>query len=578
MFSVASITTGHFSLPLHHKRSLLSSRSYLHRHSPITNLLHNISTPETTPRIWDIRNIKRPANFETAGAYRYITTFTSTDCPSIGEKKEITKFEAVAKTPKVSAANAPTSSWAIFYKSYAKSPLYKRNKPRTILNVGNTVLVRYPKQRIGDPFARKERGQVANKGVGADAASKPDGLGDVEIKARLSDRFQVIGATAQARYLVHALASTPRRPQPNLLVRHAGLQRRWGEEDRAITLYNPQGKLVSTAEVPCPELIFDNRKRYRAPEDMDFLDNVILDTSSAAIIPSVRRLSHRIDGRTTICIMHPGLGIAEALDAIVFRERDIVDKPNFVLGHGCYQVSHMTPKSYSIQEKRGGNLYLCSLSKSKFGNADPAFQRESDLYTQHMIGLLKSTSGLSAIGLPYRRFMMWKIHGLVFSSLADTISVILGCRYNQIRFNTYAQEIWNRLLTETVAIVSAMPELERAPHTVEFFQSKSFKRKLRMYLVAQGTNISPWIHEVRIGNYPPIDYFNGYLIRRAKELGLDHKHNSLALSLVKSRANARRADLRNNVPLGATPYMCDTDYIGGGQIPDTDRWDGLENM
>jgi hypothetical protein len=68
-----------------------------------------------------------------------------------------------------------------------------------------------------------------------------------------------------------------------------------------------------------------------------------------------------------------------------------------------------------------------------------------------------------------------------------------------------------------------------------------------------------------MGAEPPIDYFNGYFVRRAKELGLDHKHNSMAMEMVKARLATRRAELRTDIPLGRSPFMNDNDHIGGGQ-------------
>ncbi|KAI1819969.1 hypothetical protein F4861DRAFT_534062 [Xylaria intraflava] len=383
-----------------------------------------------------------------------------------------------------------------------------------------------------------------------------------------SDRIHVVGVTAHARFLTHAFASTPGRPPPSIFAHHPTILSRWGQEGRTLALYNAQGRHVSSVRIRCPELMFNRRTRLVAPGDDDFLDNVVIDIASEAILPAMRELRHRMDHRTTICLMHPGLGLVEQINEELFHDRNPLDRPNFLLAESTYKIGKVSNLIYSVQSKRSaGVLYVSGISQWKDAGSATPLARENLRLTRHMVELLSSTSGLKVVQLPSVRFLHVRLPRLVFSSLADTISVILGCKYDQIRWNTYAQELWMNLYHESITIISALPELQPLPHRLEYFFRHSFREKLQMYLTAQGVNTSPWIRRVRMGNYPPIDYFNGYLIRRATELGLDHKHNSMAMRIVKARANARRAEIKRGVRLGHMPYMTDLDLIGGGQPP-----------
>ncbi|KAI3321498.1 hypothetical protein HD806DRAFT_545728 [Xylariaceae sp. AK1471] len=393
-----------------------------------------------------------------------------------------------------------------------------------------------------------------------------DCLVGTELDIPLSNRIHILGFSAHAKFLGHALASVPGRPPISILAHHGLVMSRWGEENRSLSLYDYRGKHISSARIRCPEPIIKPRRYLERLQDSDFLDNLIIDTTSVAILPSLRQLRHRIDHRTSICLLHTGLGLMEMINEELFP--DFLERPNFILGHSTHRVAKFSSYMYSIKHKTPGKIHLYGVPKSQDSTLDrSSLAHEGMRQTQHFLQLLSSTQGLKAVGLPWVRFMTQKLPAIIFSSVADAISVILGCRYSDIYPNDHAMAMWDNLLNETLAIISQFPELqdEGLAHRVASLNTKTFRNKLKTHLISQGPNQSPWIRRVRMGVEPPIDYFNGYFVRRAKELGLDHKHNSMAIEMVKARATARRRELRMDIPLGTSPYMNDGDRIGGGQ-------------
>ncbi|KAI0428027.1 hypothetical protein F5Y09DRAFT_314491 [Xylaria sp. FL1042] len=410
----------------------------------------------------------------------------------------------------------------------------------------------------------------------------PAGTADprtMKIDIPLSNRIHIIGFNIEARFLAYALASRPNIPI-KLLVHHPRVMSRWGTEDRELSLFNSNGDYMSSARIPCPEPVSDPRYRYpetRKQSELDVLDNIIIDTTTGAVLPSLQTLSHRIDRHTTICLLHPGLGLVERINEVLFP--DPFERPNFILGHNTHKVGRVHDTLYSLKQRRtGGALYLWGVPKFEDPTlAKSPIAQDGIQQSRHLINLLASTETLGAVGLHQAQFLSWKLPWLIFSSVADAICVVLGCKYNKIHPNPHAWTMWGELLDECLTIVSQLPELKPMPHLAEYFTGHSFRRKMRNYLVAQKSNGSPWVKRVRMGVETPVDYFNGYLVRRAEELGLDHKYNSMAMEMVKARQNARWWEMRVDL-LQPGQYMGDADTIGGGQpvpslddfIPDVD--------
>ncbi|KAJ3580452.1 hypothetical protein NPX13_g120 [Xylaria arbuscula] len=348
---------------------------------------------------------------------------------------------------------------------------------------------------------------------------KPD-YKESDMAVKLSNKVHIIGFNTHAKFIAHALASKPDVPV-KLLTRYRENKSQWGAEDRTLSLYDERGVWISSTSIPQPQTIHDPLR---------------------------------------------------------YDPEDPLDRPNFILGHSTHLVSRYHDTSYSMKQHRPGTLFLHKVPKFNAVEhpalAGSLMEYEGLHLSQHLTELLSSTETLSVVGLPQQRFLLRKLPRLIFQSLADTICVILGCRYNQIRANRNAMTMWNDLLEESITIASQLPELSSVPHLVERLTAPSFSRKMQTTLLAQHANSSPWVAQVRRGAGVPIDYFNGYLVRRAREMGMSAKYNTLAMSMVKARVSTRRMELKTDL-LGTTQYMGDTDTIMGSsrRVVDIDDFD-----
>ncbi|OTA87536.1 hypothetical protein M434DRAFT_35285 [Hypoxylon sp. CO27-5] len=405
-----------------------------------------------------------------------------------------------------------------------------------------------------------ESAAVAEANAEPEFESEPEFVDPVPT-IKLSKKIHILGFDADARFIAHALAAVPNLPPVQMLTHHVEPLRRWGEEGRAVTVYDLEKNTISSRNIPCPEYIGrQHRQRWTRPT---ILDNIIVSTMSGAALPSIAALRHRIDRRTTLCLVQPGLGLMELLNEKIFD--DPATRPNYVICHSGHKFSRHSSLKYSLRHLPG-KLLLHAVPRGGDSDLDQkTAEALGNQHTQHMINLLSAASDLSAVGLPWHILLRQKLPEMIFVSLADAISVILGCRYDQIRTGRYTMDFWDSLLDETMRIVVSLPELRANPEKLDFFVRESFPKKLRRKLLRQGSEYSRWISMVRRGQMPPVQFYNGYFVRRAQELGLDYSQNKDALNLVKARHAGRFRELQLGLPFGLQPYMTDSDRIGGGQ-------------
>lgn len=410
---------------------------------------------------------------------------------------------------------------------------------------------------------------------------------------QLSRQIHIIGFTTKARFIAHSLAHIPQIPPVRMLTHHyPSASTKWFLEGKAIDLHDARGNLISSHPILCPEYI---GPRMGVPTisrwQGEVLDNIIVNTSSVALYPTLRALRHCIDNRTVICLIHEGLGVAEKLNEDVFD--DPAFRPTYVLGHLTHKLSRHMGKAMALRNKSSNGVLLLSTSPRAAEEGidereDTTGHRSLELaQRRHIMGLLSTSEALHPVGLSWTKFLHRKLPGMIWSAAADTTSVILGCRYDQILEDSHARKLWNGLLDETLHIAASLPEFQAQNQSQDarpgqgqgheekwlapfLHRRDQFRASLGRRLRRRRTTYSEWISAIRRGDVTPVNFVNGYFVKRAQELGLDHKINSMAVSMVKARHQARLRELRSDIPFGYRPYMSDGDRLGGREFEGDD--------
>ncbi|KAK6086117.1 hypothetical protein SCUP515_00477 [Seiridium cupressi] len=381
---------------------------------------------------------------------------------------------------------------------------------------------------------------------------------------RLSEKIHIAGFTREARFIAHCLAGTPDLPPPQLLAHQRSSVDQWGASQRKLTLKTKEG-LQTSHEVLIPHYIGKSKSRYGVERPrLKHVANLIISTVDKAVVPTLLSLRDSINQDTTICLLTPGMGVVEHLCKCVFP--DPTTRPTFILAHSTHSIIRDPSNpddQYSLQFVRGGKLALSGLlpetqeNRTEVDTWDRIARRAR---TQHFLKLLYTVPGLNATGLPMSKFLHEKLPSMIFSCVADAISVALGFRYERIHEDKYGKRLWNNLFNETVAIISALPELEESPEIVEYFRGRNFSTEAMRYLQTQ-SGVSQWIHMVKSGHRLPLQNLNGWFVTKAKEAGVKSVYHRGMINMIRAKEAARAEELKMDMPLYHSPYMLDSDCM-----------------
>lgn len=362
-----------------------------------------------------------------------------------------------------------------------------------------------------------------------------------------SDQIWVMGLDLAGRYIAHTLAGSQTIPPVRYLLHTRRLHKAW-EANRRLTVYRGYDRTARDRVVG--EDISPDAQFQRD----DIIENLIVTVPAGHVVQALESIKHRLDHRSSICLVNNGLGVAEALIEAYFPNE--LTRPVFILGHLTTALGY-TDDRFSVAEVRPGRLYL-SLFSSYTREPGTQFRikrhppLERVARATHFLRLLTAMPGLNATGHPMHDFLRYKLPTIAFRSTADPLAALCDCTYDRLRSNTYARQLIDHLIGELSGVVSRLPECR---HSARFRQSamvSSLRKEVFKKLMLQRTADSRMRSRVSRGWQTDIDFLTGYFVKRGRELQADVSALDSVMWAVKAKQSVTLEQLASEIPFETT--------------------------
>lgn len=357
-------------------------------------------------------------------------------------------------------------------------------------------------------------------------------------------RIHILGYDPRAYYIAHELAGNPHLDPVKLLVHKRNVMRSWQLEGEQVSVW--KGLQRSSRGRGRAEAEWIGRGRTEPSNE--HIDQLIVTLACGVTKNALENIVHRIDNRTTLCLVQDGLGVVEHLNATLFP--DPTTRPHYVLGHMAASLGYNKKWFFGAKLREPGKLYLHAVEKGidlgpifKF---HPPVERRS--HATQFLRTLVTTPGLHAGGYDLENWLIKKLPALVFNSVIEPMAVILDTSYDTLPRNEHAIRLADELLDELFNVIMALPELTNSSKVVRHCGLGELRKKTIRRLWEKGSMQSNMLSRVRAGQWVDIDYLNGYFVRRARELGIKVPQNEMVVDVVKARITERREEMNNMIP------------------------------
>ncbi|EAQ89819.1 hypothetical protein CHGG_06438 [Chaetomium globosum CBS 148.51] len=335
---------------------------------------------------------------------------------------------------------------------------------------------------------------------------------------RPSDQIHVMGLDLVGRYIAHTLAGCQTIPPVSYMLHRENLYKQWYKASKQLILY--RGDLRITHRRVTADYISDEQAETQSGIT---IHNLIVTLPAAQVVQAFRRIRHRLDHRSTICLINDGLGVAEELIEAYFPNEST--RPIFLLGHLTTALDH-TSSRFSVAEVRPGRLYLTLMPPQKVqGSQRFQIKRHPPVVrtarATHFIRLLTAMPGLNATGHPMADFLRYKLPTVAFRTIVDPLAALFGCRYDALSTNPHARQLMDRLAWELSCVLSQLPECRHSRRFRHFASTSSLREEVYHRLMLQRTADSKMRAQVAAGWDTDVDFLSGYFVRRGREMNVD---------------------------------------------------------
>ena len=285
-----------------------------------------------------------------------------------------------------------------------------------------------------------------------------------------------------------------------------------------------------------------------------FIYCLIVSVKAQQTVAALKPVRHRIDSRSTICLMQNGLGQVDQLNREVFTDPN--RRPTYLLGiisHGCYMdgpntVVHAGFGATSLGIYRDTDKYpippkSLPTNKSELSESDRKkyYPTDEELYSplssRYLLRTMTRSPTLACAPYPYLDLLQLQLEKLSSNALLNPITALLDIPNGATLNNKHLSTVQNLLLAEISLVIRTLPELQPLPNIQQRFSAERLKNLLIGVTQKTAQNSSSMREDIRRHReQTEIEYINGYIVKRGEELGIQCALNFMVVQMIKGKA------------------------------------------
>lgn len=333
--------------------------------------------------------------------------------------------------------------------------------------------------------------------------------------------IHIIGLGSIGSFLAHSIRALPNPPPVRLLIHRKNLYDEFASKKWTL------GLRVSE-DGPLQEQGGFDAELLSQSTSSEPIQNLIVAVKASATVSALQPIRHRLGPQSTICLFQNGMGQIEDLNEKIFTDQAM--RPTYMFGimrHGVYLRSP-TEAILSGLNGRAAIGVVDAEENTSAGQADSQFLLET---------LLRSPI-LRCERLAWKELLQNQLFKLAANCVLNPLTAILDVQNGVIKENPDLQPLIQRLLQEISLVFQSLPEIKDLPSDQkDRFSVPSLETLVMDTIEKTAGNSSSMREDVRKGRSTEIEYINGWVLRRARELGIECEANTglMQLVLAKSR-------------------------------------------
>lgn len=337
-------------------------------------------------------------------------------------------------------------------------------------------------------------------------------------------RIHILGLGSIGSFVAHSLRSLPNPPPVTLLVHRPGLYQEFASQEWRLGLR-------LTENGPLQERDGFDAELLGKSVSVDPIHNLIVAVKASATVSALEPIKHRLGRQSTICLFQNGMGQIEDLNTRIFPDPET--RPIYMFGimrHGVYLRS---PTEAILAGPNG---------RASLGIVGSADQSSKQMQAQFLLDTLLRAPALHCERMEWADLLKAQLLKLAANCVLNPLTAILDVRNGRVKDNPDLWPLHARLLKEISMIFQSLPELDGLSIDRECFSVSALENVVSDTIEKTAQNSSSMREDMRKGRATEIEYINGWIVRRGKELGIECETNAWLTQLVLAKSRLGTSD------------------------------------
>ncbi|KAF2861531.1 2-dehydropantoate 2-reductase [Piedraia hortae CBS 480.64] len=325
-------------------------------------------------------------------------------------------------------------------------------------------------------------------------------------------RIHLVGIGSIGKLVAHSLRSSKNPPPVSLIFHRENLLKAWNGK---VTICRDGIETSATG--------FDVELNSQSHEA---IHNLIVTSKAHLTASALLPIRHRILPTTSICLLQNGLGVVEEIKRKVFLDERT--RPIFIQGI----ITHGVNVPFTIAQK--DTFYAVHAAQ---GTVSLGLLKANHQKPNHLIKVLERTGALQAADIDPSELFKQQLEKLVVNAIINPLTSLVDDCNVCICSSPMLRDTIQLVIAEIGSVIRALPELSAKAHKQRFSDEHLFNLVMSVADKTR-TNISSMLADIRAGRQTEIEYINGYIINRAKTLGISCPTNTAIMHTVLAKSIA----------------------------------------
>jgi 2-dehydropantoate 2-reductase len=330
--------------------------------------------------------------------------------------------------------------------------------------------------------------------------------------------IHILGLGSIGSFVAHSIRSLPTAPPVTLLAHRPALYQEFASRGWKVGLrITEDGSLQEKGG-------FNGELLGKTPSKNP-IHNLVVAVKAPATVSALEPIKHRLGRHSTICLFQNGMGQIDDLNERIFP--DASTRPTYMFGimrHGIYLRS----STEAILAGANGSASL--------GIVESDNQESRESQAEFLMDILLRAPFLNCERLQWADLFKVQLFKLAANCVLNPLTAILDVRNGCIKENPELWPLHERLLQEISTVFQSLPELQRLPIDRDLFSLSSLQSVVLDTIEKTAQNSSSMREDLRKGRATEIEYINGWILRRGKELGIPCDTNACLTQLVLAKS------------------------------------------